>query len=81
LVREYDTIYLEDVQVRNLVRNHHLATSIADARWTQFRTLLTRKAADADKWIAAVPPAFTSQDWSRVLPDGSRCLQRVAKSL
>jgi putative transposase len=28
-----------------------------------------------------VPPAFTSQDCSGVLPDGSRCTQRVAKSL
>jgi putative transposase len=34
--------------------------------------------------VIAVPPAYTSQDCSGVLgvlPDGSRCPQRVAKSL
>jgi putative transposase len=31
LLLRYDTIYLEDVQVRNMVRNHHLAKSISDA--------------------------------------------------
>jgi hypothetical protein len=30
--------------------------------------------------VLAVPPASTSQDCSGVLPDGSRCTQRVAKS-
>jgi putative transposase len=81
LLRKYDTIYLEDLQVRNMVRNHHLAKSISDAGWAAFRTILTSKAAYAGKWVVAVPPAFTSQDCSGVLPDGSRCTQRVAKSL
>ena len=74
LVRNYDTIYLEDLQVRNLVRNHHLAKSISDASWSQFRTILTFKAACAGKWVIAVPPAFTSQDCSG-------CGERVPKSL
>jgi putative transposase len=30
--------------------------------------------------VIAVPPAYTSQDCSGVLADGSRCTQRVAKS-
>jgi putative transposase len=81
LLKTYDTIYLEDLQVRNMVRNHHLAKSISDAGWGQFRTTLADKAACAGKRVMAVPPAYTTQDCSGVLPDGSRCTQRVAKSL
>jgi len=81
LLRQYDTIYLEDLQVRNMVRNRYLAKSISDAGWAAFRAILTSKAAYAGKWVIAVHPAFTSQDCSGVLPDGSRCTQRVAKSL
>ena len=81
LLRTYDVIYLEDLQVRNLVRNHHLAKSISDASWGQFRTILVGKAAYAGKRVIAVPAQYTSQDCSGVLPDSSRCAQRVAKSL
>jgi putative transposase len=81
LLRAYDTIYLEDLQVRNMVRNPHLAKSISDAGWAAFRTILTSTAADAGTWVIAVPAQYTSQDCSGVLPDGGRCTQRVAKSL
>jgi putative transposase len=45
LLRQYDVIYLEDLQVRNLVRNHSLAKSISDAGWAAVRTILEAKAA------------------------------------
>jgi len=38
-------------------------------------------AACAGRQVLAVPPAYTSQDGSGVLPDGSRCTQRIANSL
>jgi putative transposase len=81
LLRQYDVVYLEDVQVRTLVRNHFLAKSISDAGWAAFRTILEAKAACAGRQVLAVPAQYTSQDGSGVLPDGSRCTQRVAKSL
>ncbi|MDE3230052.1 MAG: transposase, partial [Chloroflexota bacterium] len=81
LLRTYVTISLEDVQVANLVRNHHRAKSISDVGWAAFRTILEAKAACAGRQVIAVPPAYTSQDCSGVLPDGSRCTQRVATSL
>ncbi|HEX6796835.1 MAG TPA: transposase, partial [Ktedonobacterales bacterium] len=81
LLRQYDVIYLEDLRVRNLVRNSHLAKSISDAGWAAFRTILEGKAVYAGRQVIAVPPQYTSQECSGVLPDGSRCGARVAKSL
>jgi putative transposase len=74
LLRQYDMIYLEDLQVRHLVRNPHLAKSISDASWRQFRTILTFKAACAGKRVIAIPAKYTSQDCSG-------CGERVLKSL
>ncbi|HEV2459865.1 MAG TPA: transposase [Ktedonobacterales bacterium] len=61
LVRQYDTIYHEDLQTANMVRNHHLAKSISDAGWNAFLSILAFKAACAGKRAVAVPPAYTSQ--------------------
>jgi putative transposase len=61
LVRQYDTIYHEDLRVANMVKNPHLAKSIGDAGWGAFLTVLTFKAASAGKRVVAVDPAFTSQ--------------------
>jgi putative transposase len=74
LLQQYDTIYLEDLRVANMVRNRHLAKSISDAGWAAFRAILDAKAACAGRQVLAVPPHFTSQDCSG-------CGTRVPKSL
>jgi putative transposase len=74
LLRQYDTIYLEDLRVANLVRNRHLATRISDAGWAAFRSILEGKAAYAGRRVIAVPAHYTSQDCSG-------CGARVPKSL
>jgi putative transposase len=61
LVRANDTIYHEDLQTADMVRNHHLAKSISDAAWSAFLSILVFKAAYAGKQAVAVPPAYTSQ--------------------
>ena len=67
LVQQNDTIDHEDLQVRNMVRNHHLAKSISDAGWAAFLSILSFKAACAGRSVAAVPPAYTSSRARRVL--------------
>jgi putative transposase len=61
LVRQFDTIYDEDLQTANMIKRHHLAKRIADAGWASFLSSLACKAAYAGKQAVAAPPAFTSQ--------------------
>ena len=64
LVQQYDAIYHEDLQTANMLKNHHLAKSIADVGWSQFLSILHAKAAWAGRRVDAVPPAYTSQTCS-----------------
>ncbi|HET8908998.1 MAG TPA: transposase [Ktedonobacterales bacterium] len=64
LVRTFDVIYHEDLQVAHLLRNHHLAKSIQDAGWSAFLSILSFEAACAGRKVIAVNPAYTSQTCS-----------------
>lgn len=64
LVREYDLIGVEDLQVRNLARNSKLAKSILDAAWSAFITILESVAVKRGVHVVKVAPHNTSQDCS-----------------
>ncbi|MCU0515032.1 MAG: transposase, partial [Anaerolineae bacterium] len=64
LVQGYDGIALEDLRVRNMVRNKRLSQSILDSGWSMFRQFLTYKAASAGRQVAFVDPAYTSRTCS-----------------
>ncbi|HEX7575168.1 MAG TPA: transposase [Candidatus Methanoperedens sp.] len=64
LVEEYDHIVFEDLQVKNMVQNHHIAKSISDAGWSQLINFTKSKAEYAGKIVELVNPRNTSQDCS-----------------
>jgi putative transposase len=64
LVKRFDTIYVENLNIQNMVKNHHLALSINDAGWGKFLELLTYKAEEAGKSVVQVNPRNTSQKCS-----------------
>jgi putative transposase len=64
LIARYDGIALEDLRVRNMVRNHHLSKSILDAGWNYLLTRLQAKAEGAARVIELVDPAYTSKTCS-----------------
>jgi len=62
IVNRFGVIAVEKLNVKGMVKNHHLAKSISDAAWSMFRTVLTHKAESAGREVIAVNPAYTSQD-------------------
>lgn len=60
LVRDYDFIAIEDLNVKGMLKNHRLAKSISDAGWSQFVNFLTYKANWNDKQIVRINRFFPS---------------------
>jgi Transposase and inactivated derivatives len=74
VVASHDVVVYEDLQVKNLVKNHHLAKSIHSAGWSQFTAWLDYYGKVWDKAVVSVPPQYTTQDCSN-------CGHRVVKTL
>ncbi|MFG1993752.1 RNA-guided endonuclease InsQ/TnpB family protein [Actinoplanes sp. NPDC048988] len=60
LVRENQVLVIEDLAVRNMLKNHTLARAIHDASWGLFRTLLEYKAAEYGRTLLVVPRWYPS---------------------
>ena len=74
LVASHDLIAYENLQVRNMVRNHKLAKSISDASWSMFVDWVEYFAKLHKIVTVAVPSQYTSQDCSS-------CGERIEKTL
>jgi IS605 OrfB family transposase len=62
LVNNYDLIAFENLNIKGMVQNHHLAKSISDAGWYQLQTFTAYKAEDAGKQCKFVVSNGTSQE-------------------
>ena len=74
LVDTYGFIVAEDLNIKGMVKNHHLAKSISDAGWGQFLNYLAYKAEEAGCKFEKVVPHHTSIICSY-------CGERVHKTL
>lgn len=66
LVRRYDTICIEDLNVNGMERNHRLAKSITDASWGKFVSMLTYKAEWNGKKVVKIDRYFPSSQTCNV---------------
>jgi len=61
-VDSYDLIAVEDLNIKGMTRNHHLAQSILDASWSKFFGMLESKAEIAGSLVPKVNPRGTSKE-------------------
>jgi putative transposase len=65
LVNRFGVIVFEDLDIQNMLKNHHLAKSISDVAWGMLVKSTESKAAYAGSKVVLVDPKYTSQMCSR----------------
>jgi len=60
LIKQFDTIYLEDLNVKGMMKNHKLSKAISDVAWGTFVQVLNYKAGWNDKSVVHIDRFFPS---------------------
>lgn len=62
-IDNYDFIAVEDLNIKKMIRNHHLARHINDVSWNRFMQFLSYKAERAGRIVVKVNPRGTSKEY------------------
>lgn len=60
LLSRYDTVYIEDLNVQGMMKNHKLAKAIQEVGFFKFKTVLSTKAAQNDKNVILIGRYYPS---------------------
>jgi putative transposase len=60
IIKNYDIIFLEDLNIKGMVKNHKLAKHISDASWSKFAEMLSYKAEWNNKQVIKIDRFYPS---------------------
>lgn len=61
IVRRFKIIAVEELNINGMIKNRHLAKSIADASWSRFVQMLSYKVENTGGKVELINPRYTSQ--------------------
>ena len=61
ITNNFDNIFVENLQIKNMIKNHNLARSIQDCNWGQFFQMLEYKLLWKDKMFIKINPKNTTK--------------------